>query len=73
MFNSGKRDNLFKFLRLKRSLIMQKLEILLAFVLSAYFTYVIGISATMALFVGWGFANIFELMKPINKQTDNIK
>lgn len=52
---------------------MQKLEILIAFILSAYFTHILGISATCALFIGWGFANAFELIKASKKDTENKK
>lgn len=39
---------------------IHRLEILIAFTLSAYVTYMIGVGATLTMFTGWFFANAFE-------------
>jgi len=42
---------------------MQKFEVIIVGVLSAYFTYFLGIGSTLAFFAGWGLANVFEHMR----------
>ncbi len=49
---------------------MQKIEVMLALILSIYVTHFAGLSAALTMFSGWLFATAFSMLRDAIKDKD---